>query len=42
MATIDHRGYKRKATESFKRVHDESPRYTWATPGNQLLSIYRN
>jgi hypothetical protein len=36
MATIDRGGYKRKATDSFKRVHDESPRYTRATPGNQL------
>jgi hypothetical protein len=25
-ATIDRGGYKRKATESLKRVHDESPR----------------
>jgi hypothetical protein len=24
-AKIDHVGYKRKATDSFKRVHDESP-----------------
>jgi hypothetical protein len=32
--TIDCGGYKREATE---RVHDESPRYTQATPGNQLV-----
>jgi hypothetical protein len=31
-ATIDRGGYKRKARDSFKRVHDESPRYTRATP----------
>jgi hypothetical protein len=30
------RSYIRKATDSFKRVHDKSPRYTRATPGNQL------
>jgi hypothetical protein len=40
-ATIDRGGYKRKATDSFKRIHDESPRYTRATTGNQLvLYIY--
>jgi hypothetical protein len=38
MATIDRGGYKRKATDSFKRVHDESPRYARETPGNQLVS----
>jgi hypothetical protein len=32
-ATTDHGGYKRKATDSFKRVHDERPRYTQATQG---------
>jgi hypothetical protein len=37
MVTIDRGGYKRKATDSFKRVDDESPRYTRATPGNQLV-----
>jgi hypothetical protein len=37
-ATTDRGGYKRKATGSFKRVHDESPRYTRATPGNQLVN----
>jgi hypothetical protein len=26
MTTIDRGGYKRKATDSSKRVHDESPR----------------
>jgi hypothetical protein len=36
-ATIDLGGYKRKATDSFKRVHEESPRYTRATPGNQIV-----
>jgi hypothetical protein len=36
-AIIDRGGYKRKAIDSFKRVHDESPRYTRATPGNQLV-----
>jgi hypothetical protein len=33
-------GYKRKAKGSFKRVHDESPRYTRAAPGNRL--VYNN
>jgi hypothetical protein len=37
MATIDCRGYKRKATDSFKRVHKEGPRYTRAMLGNQLV-----
>jgi hypothetical protein len=36
-ATIDRGGYKRKATDSLKTVHDESPQYTRATPGNQLV-----
>jgi hypothetical protein len=42
MATIDRRGYKRKATDSFKTVHDESPQYTRATPGNQLVCLKKN
>jgi hypothetical protein len=36
-AKIDRGCYKRIATDSFKRVHSESPRYTRATPGNQLV-----
>jgi hypothetical protein len=39
-ATIDRGGYKRKATDGFKRVHDESPRYNRAMPGNQLVVKY--
>jgi hypothetical protein len=34
---IDRGDYKTKATDSFKRVYDESPRYTRATPRNQLV-----
>jgi hypothetical protein len=37
LATIDRGCYKRKATDSFKRIHDENPRYTRAALGNQLV-----